>query len=831
MKIEIIEKTQTVMNKDLTKVLLVEDDVVDVRLVERILDKFSEPVKFAVESVDSLSEAIERLTNREYDIVIADLELPDSSGIKTIQKLKQVIPDTPIVVLTGVGDEEIGLSAIRNGASDYLVKDLPLNVLLVRTIRYALEHSNVEKEVKALRQQLEFILGATKTGIDIIDSEFNIRYINSEWKKVYGDPSGKKCYEYFMDRSEVCPGCGIIKALKTKKPVVTEEVLVKEGNRPIQVTTIPFQNEKKEWLVAEVNVDITEREMENKLILDTNRRLQETSQELFMTKRKVEKKAEALHEAHAKLELRVKERTAKLSKANELLIKEITKRKQAEEALHTTEANLRKVIVTSPDGIVIVNREGIVQFVNPAAESLFGRKAEELIGELFGFPVVGSKVIEVDIVKHGGGPGIAEMRVVETEWNSQNAYLALIRDITERKCAKEQIELAAKEWRTTFDSITDMISIHDKNCRIIRINKALANAFRKEPKELIGKTCYKLFHGTKQPCPNCPHMLSLKTQKPATLELFEPRLGIHLGISTSPILDEHGEVMGSVHIAKNITDRKKAEETLKEANKKLTEYSQLKDEFVSTASHELRTPLSIIQGAIRLILDEIPGNIIEGQREVLATAMENVKRLGRIVESLLNISRIESGKLDLHKTVVNICELIKDTVADYKALSQEKGICLDCEVPQRSIDICIDLDKTKEVLINLISNSIKFTSEGGWVKVVCAERDGEVLVSIQDSGVGIAKEDIPKLFDKFTQFGRKAGPGEKGTGLGLAIAKKLVEMHSGKIEVQSEVDQGTTFIVSLPFAPKDAAKDLSVETDKLVESTITDNETHKKYRG
>ena len=496
---------------------------------------------------------------------------------------------------------------------------------------------------------------------------------------------------------------------------------------------------------------------------------------------------------------------------------------KVENELRASKASFHNIVEKSADGIVVVDRNGVIQFVNHAAEALFGRKAKELIGELFGFPVVGGEVVELDVIRQGIEPGIAEMRVVETEWNGQNAYLALLRDITERKCAKEQIENAAKEWRTTFDSITDMISIHDKNCKITRVNKALADAFKKEPKELIGKTCYELFHGTKQPCPNCPHMWSLKTRKPATLELFEPHLGIHLGVSTSPILDENGEVTSSVHIAKDITERKQAEETLKKANEKLTEYNQLKDEFVSTVSHELRTPLSIIQGAIRLILDEIPGKIVEEQREVLATAMENVKRLGRIVDSLLNISRIESGKLDLQKNVVNICELIKKTFSEYKTLAEEKGISLDYEIPQRSVDICLDPDKTKEVLMNLISNCLKFTPKGGWVKVSCREQEGEVLVSVQDSGVGIAKQDIAKLFDKFTQFGRKAGPGEKGTGLGLAIVKKLVEMHGGKIEVESEVNRGTTFTISLPLIAKAMAEDLSTEMDGLVENTIVNN--------
>ena len=125
--------------------------------------------------------------------------------------------------------------------------------------REVAERRNAERQSRTLKQQIEFILGATGTGIDIIDAEFNIRYIDPEWEKVYGDPSGRKCYEYFMGRSDVCPGCGIVRAMATKSIVVTEEVLVKENDRPVQVTTIPFQNEDGEWLVAEVNADITER--------------------------------------------------------------------------------------------------------------------------------------------------------------------------------------------------------------------------------------------------------------------------------------------------------------------------------------------------------------------------------------------------------------------------------------------------------------------------------------------------------------------------------------------------------------------------------------------
>ncbi|MFW6180165.1 MAG: PAS domain S-box protein [Spirochaetota bacterium] len=121
------------------------------------------------------------------------------------------------------------------------------------------ERKLAEAEVERLRKQIEFILGATKTGLDIIDSKYTLRYVDPEWQKVYGDPQGRKCYEYFMGRAHACAGCGAARAFATKRTVVSEELLVREGNRPVQVTTIPFQDENGEWLVAEVNVDISER--------------------------------------------------------------------------------------------------------------------------------------------------------------------------------------------------------------------------------------------------------------------------------------------------------------------------------------------------------------------------------------------------------------------------------------------------------------------------------------------------------------------------------------------------------------------------------------------
>lgn len=235
-------------------------------------------------------------------------------------------------------------------------------------------------------------------------------------------------------------------------------------------------------------------------------------------------------------------------------------------------------------------------------------------------------------------------------------------------------------------------------------------------------------------------------------------------------------------------------------SERLQRLDQLKSDFISTVSHELRTPLSITKEGISLVLGKIPGDINEKQAKILVAAKNNIDRLARIINELLDISKIEAGKAELKKGQVDMTGLIREIVSSFGPEVKKKGLSLKLNLPKKGIDIYADRDKIIQVFTNLISNSLRFT-EKGYIKISAVERKKEVECTVADTGRGIPEEDLPRAFGKFQQFGRMAGPGEKGTGLGLSIAKGIIEMHRGKIWVESGPGKGTKFNFILPKKP------------------------------
>jgi PAS domain S-box-containing protein len=267
---------------------------------------------------------------------------------------------------------------------------------------------------------------------------------------------------------------------------------------------------------------------------------------------------------------------------------------------------------------------------------------------------------------------------------------------------------------------------------------------------------------------------------------------IDVALAVSPIQDRAGAVVGFLHLAKDITEKKRYEQRLKDLDK-------MKSDFVSNVSHELRTPLTAIKASVDNMLDGLTGDMNEKQIRYLTRIKSNSDRLARLINDILDLSRIEAGRIDLKPTSLPLVTLAREVTESLRPVAVEKLISLEVVSPDTGVTAWADRDRVTQVLINLIGNAVKFTPHHGEV-TVAVERNGAewVQVSVTDTGPGISPGEANKIFDKFYQIARAANQKSKGTGLGLAICKALVEMHGGKIWADSEVGRGSVFSFTLP---------------------------------
>lgn len=236
---------------------------------------------------------------------------------------------------------------------------------------------------------------------------------------------------------------------------------------------------------------------------------------------------------------------------------------------------------------------------------------------------------------------------------------------------------------------------------------------------------------------------------------------------------------------------------LRQANERIKEADRLKSEFLANMSHELRTPLNSIMGFAKVILKGIDGPITEAQERDLTTIYSSGSHLLALINDILDLSKIESGRMDLVMEQVNLGEMIHGVISTAKALVKDKPIHLVQEVPPDLPPIIADRTRIRQCLLNLISNAAKFTEKGS-ITIRASREDGAVLMTVKDTGIGIRPEDQGKIFHEFVQLDSSSTRKEGGTGLGLAITKKCVEMHGGTIWVESAAGQGSAFTLRLP---------------------------------
>lgn len=373
----------------------------------------------------------------------------------------------------------------------------------------------------------------------------------------------------------------------------------------------------------------------------------------------------------------------------------------------------------------------------------------------------------------------------------------------------KELQSKYKMLSDLMDLIPDVIYFKDRDGRLSMVNKAHAKGLGLRPEDLIGKTDFDIFpKGRAKKMVNDDKYV-MQTGKPIIdkIERATRPDGIDNYVSTTkiPRYDENGNVIGLIGITRDITRRTQVERLKEERagfEKKLEaleELNKMKSEFISVVSHELRTPLAVIKEAVGLVSDETAGLINDNQKMILGRARNNIERLRHMIDELLDISRIEDERFKLHYSLVNINDLVKETAGYFRKTAEEKGIQLEYKLPKKQVHIFLDAERANQIIANLINNAVKFTEQGGYIDVELKALETKVRIGVLDTGIGIAKSDLPKLFNKFVQVSGIKGLERKGAGLGLSIAKELVEKHSGEIWVESKLGVGSKFFFTLPL--------------------------------
>jgi len=388
----------------------------------------------------------------------------------------------------------------------------------------------------------------------------------------------------------------------------------------------------------------------------------------------------------------------------------------------------------------------------------------------------------------------------EDEVSFLQSIANVLAEAVERRKAEEALERVLKDWQNTFDAISDGVWILDSDGCILRSNGVFEKMLGIETKNIIGKYCYEIAHGCNTHIEDCPCNIMLKTGKRASLELEVREKGVHLYITVDPIYDDSGNLINIVHIVRNVTELRKAEDIRLE-NVQLSHASKAKSDFLANMSHELRTPLNSILGFTQIMREGNPENLNEKHRHYLDNVISSGNHLLKLINEILDLSKIESGKIEIAREKIDIHKIIEESIIMIKEKAEANNIFLRTEFDIQIDSINADKLKIKQILFNLLSNAMKFSKkEGGTVTIRTKKEENIAKISISDTGIGIKNEDMHKLFKEFTQLDAGYSRAYGGTGLGLTISKKLVELHGGKISVDSVFGEGTTFTISMPLA-------------------------------
>lgn len=781
------------MSDTVFKILLVEDDQLDQMAFRRMVEHEKLPYDCTI--VGSLSEARKSLDGREFDVIISDYSLGDGTALDVLGLAK----DTPVILVTGADDRETAVKVWRAGAYDYLTKDVEREYLkTIRiTIENAIKQSELKKALERKRRNQTAIFDAVPVYMLLIEENLTVLRVNRavkemlgrEYLEIIGRLPGNAlgCANSVANEKKECGcsrGCNICALRKSVKEVFASGKAVHGAEIPLVLIVGDKQTAVWFSVSAElVNID--------------NKRCAVVAMD------------------------------------------DITSRKNAEEMLRKSDERFQLVARATNDAVwdwdLLTNK----LWWSDAFQILFGWLPEEVGDNISGWdenvhPEDKQRVASgiYGVINGGGNTWSDEYRfrrkdgsyafvldrgfIIHDNTGKAIRMLGSMMDITTRKKTEEAMLASEERYRIIFEQAADAIWLVDgDNGDMVEFNSR-AHQSLGYSREEFAKLSIKDIDASQSTAEIKSHVKKILEQGSDGFETKHRKKDgeirdVH--VSCNAVWIRGRRLIQA--IANDITERKRAEEKLKET-------MELKSQFISTVSHELRTPLTCIKGAVEAVLEGVAGQINDKQRHFLDIVKRNIERLSMLINDVLDFQRLESGRSKIDIKENDIREVVKSIDETMSLAAKQKGLNFAMELDGNLPRAWFDSNKIIQVLTNLIGNAIKFTPIGGSVTVSILRQGDEMLLRIRDTGMGIPKEDLPKIFDRFYRVPR---PGKEiqGTGLGLSIVQKIVDLHRGRIEVESEPEKGTTFTIFMPLDARVPHEMLPEQADKIIETHLVNN--------
>ncbi len=480
---------------------------------------------------------------------------------------------------------------------------------------------------------------------------------------------------------------------------------------------------------------------------------------------------------------------------------------------HVTAA-LRALSDHSSDPMIVKDLEGRFQYMNAAGRAFFGvapdAVLDKTLGDLLGADW-GWEARETDLAAiASGAPQQAELELpdrtgclrtftvtkhaVRDPEGAIQAIGLLMREISQRKEAENLLLQSQSTFLSLLGSAFEGFAIHE-NGIFLEVSEGLAQMFGYSTEELIGM--YAVNIAIPEHREQIVQYIRTGYDKPYEAEGLRPDgTRIYVEMIGRPFY--HQGRWLRVTAFRDITERKQLEATLREQNEKLKDLDRLKNGFISSVSHELRTPLASIMGYSEFLEDEVAGALNPDQQTFVRQIAEGARRLQLLVDDLLDFARFDSGAFRIHPREADLAEKVAEIVNSLQPQAIEAALRLTVQLPGEEVPLAFDPERIGQVLLNLLGNAIKFTPRGGRIEVRLLPAEADVRIEVEDSGIGIDPENLPKLFQKFFQIDPSTTREKGGAGLGLSISKALVEAHGGRIGVESRRGAGSLFWFTLP---------------------------------